>query len=94
MNAPLQKSYNEIRKVYEINPDNMLEPPPGKQKIFFFKSTTTIYANHFLLFFRTKKLKSIKELAQKEIDEYKLAQEKIFRQKVQAKQNEIEDGFK
>lgn len=63
-------------------------------KLFFFESNTTIYANHFLLFFRTKKLKSIKELAQKEIDEYKLAQEKIFRQKVQAKQNEIEDGFK
>lgn len=43
---------------------------------------------------RTKKLKSIKELAQKEIDEYKRAQQKVFQQKVQAKQNEIEEGFK
>ena len=49
---------------------------------------------HLRFLFRTKKLKSIKDMAQKEIDEYKRAQEKVFQQKVAQKQNEIEEGFK
>ena len=48
----------------------------------------------FSFWFRTKKLKSIKDMAQKDIEEYKRHQEKLFKQKVDAKQAEIEDGFK
>ena len=33
-------------------------------------------------------------MAQKDIEEYKRHQEKLFKQKVDAKQAEIEDGFK
>ena len=33
-------------------------------------------------------------MAQKDIEEYKRHQEKLFQQKVDAKQAEIEDGFK
>ena len=33
-------------------------------------------------------------MAQKEIDEYKRAQEQIFKQKVDGRQKEIEEGFK